>query len=99
MERFPLLHLFNYKSKHPPTAVLPASRNSAIAFSGAVSIARNDENLPLCLPDPTLPPPMQLLLIIAMHSLIEGAQNNKDSHMALVAALKLERTFFTTSLQ
>lgn len=99
MERFPLLHLFNYKSKHPPIAVLPASRNSAIAFCGAVSIVRNDENLPLCLSDPTLPPPMQLLLIIAMHSLIEGAQDNKDSHMALAAALTLERAFFAISLQ
>lgn len=34
---------------------------------------------------------MQLLLIIAMHTLIEDAKNNKDSHMALAAALRLER--------
>lgn len=35
---------------------------------------------------------MQLLFIIAMHSLIEGAQDNKDSHMALAVALRPERT-------
>lgn len=97
MERFPQLHLFNYKSKHLPTAALPASRNSAIAFSGADSIARNNENLPLCLPDPTLPSPMQLLLSIAMHSLIECSQDNKNSHMALAADPKLERAFFAIS--
>lgn len=99
MERFPLLHLFNYKSKHPPTAVFPVSRNSAIDFSGAVNIARNNENLHFCPPDPTLPAPMQLLFIVAMISLIEGAQVKKDSCMALAAALKRDRAFFAISLQ
>lgn len=98
MERFPLVYLFNYKRKHPPTAVFPASRNSAIAFPDAVSIARNYKNLPLRFLDPMLPPPLQLLLIIAMQSLIAGAQDNKDSHMVL-ADLKLERAFLAISLQ
>lgn len=99
MERFPLQHFFNYKNKHPRAAVLPASRNIAVVFPGIVSIARNDENFPLCLLDLALPPPMQRLFIIAMHSLIRGAQGNKDFHMALAAALKLERAFFAISLQ
>lgn len=98
-EGFPLQYFFNYKSKHPSTAVLPASGNIAVAFPGIVSIARNDENLPLCLLDLTLPPPMKRLFIIATHSLIESAQDNKDSNMALAAALKLETAFFAISLQ
>lgn len=70
-----------------------------MASSGAVSFARNDENLLFCLSEPTVPLSFQLLLIIAMCSVITDAVDNKDSHMALAAALKLERALFTIFLQ